>query len=126
MHPQIRQPKPGKCPICGMDLIPVAKTAGGMRTLTVSPAARALMSVETSPVERRYVSHEIRMVGKVDYDETKLGYITAWVSGRLDRLFVDYTGVEVKKGDHMVYIYSEELYSAQQELIQAVRYAGTA
>ena len=124
MHPQIRQPKPGKCPICGMDLIPVAKTAGGMRTLTVSPAARALMSVETSPVERRYVTHEIRMVGKVDYDETKLGYITAWVSGRLDRLFVDYTGVEVKQGDHMVYIYSEELYSAQQELIQAVRYAG--
>jgi len=123
MHPQIRQPKPGKCPVCGMDLIPVAKTSGGMRTLVVSPEARALMNVETSPVERRYVTHEIRMVGKVDYDETKLGYITAWVSGRLDRLYVDYTGVEVKKGDHMAYIYSEELYSAQQELIQAVRFA---
>ncbi len=124
MHPQIRQMKPGKCPICGMDLIPVAKTTGGLRTLTISPAARALMKVETSPTERRYVESEIRMVGKVDYDETKMGYITAWVSGRLDRLYVDYTGVEVNKGDHMVYIYSEELYSAQQELIQAVRYAG--
>jgi multidrug efflux pump subunit AcrA (membrane-fusion protein) len=123
MHPQIRQPKPGKCPICGMDLIPVARTSGGMRTLTVSPAARALMNVETSPVQRRYVSHEIRMVGKVDYDETRLGYITAWVAGRLDRLYVDYTGVEVRKGDHMVYIYSEDLYAAQQELIQALRYA---
>ncbi len=124
MHPQIRQPKPGKCPLCGMDLIPVAKTSGGLRTLAVSPEARALMQVETVPVERRYVTHEIRMVGKVDYDETKLGYITAWVSGRLDRLYVDYTGVEVKKGDHMVFIYSEDLYSAQQELIQAVRFAG--
>lgn len=123
MHPQIRQPNPGDCPICGMDLIPVAKTSGGMRTLTISPAARALMNIETAPVERRYVSHAIRMVGKVDYDETKLGYITAWVSGRLDRLFVDYTGVQVNKGDHMAYIYSEELYSAQQELIQAVRFA---
>ncbi len=81
------------------------------------------MNIETAPVERRYVSHEIRMVGKVDYDETKLGYITAWVSGRLDRLYVDYTGVQVNKGDHMVYIYSEELYSAQQELIQALRFA---
>ncbi len=60
------------------------------------------------------------MVGKVDYDETKLGYITAWVAGRLDRLYVDFTGVEVKKGDHMVYIYSEELYAAQEELIQAL------
>ena len=85
MHPQIRQPNPGECPICGMDLIPVAKTSGGMRTLTISPEARALMNIETAPVERRYVSHAIRMVGKVDYDETKLGYITAWVSGRLDR-----------------------------------------
>jgi hypothetical protein len=124
MHPQIRQPNPGKCPICGMDLIPVAKTSGGLRTLSVSPEARALMDIETSPVERKYVMHEVRMVGKVDYDETKLGYITAWVSGRLDRLYVDYTGVEVREGDHMVYIYSEDLYSAQQELIQAVRYAG--
>jgi len=124
MHPQIRKTSPGDCPICGMDLIPVAKTSGGLRTLTVSPEARALMNIETARVERRYATHEIRMVGKVDYDETKLGYITAWVSGRLDRLYVDYTGVEVNKGDHMVYIYSEDLYSAQQELIQAVRFAG--
>ncbi|MHB8860853.1 MAG: efflux RND transporter periplasmic adaptor subunit [Pirellulaceae bacterium] len=123
MHPQIRQPNPGDCPICGMDLIPVAKSSGGMRTLTISPEARALMSIETAPVERRYVSHAIRMVGKVDYDETKLGYITAWVSGRLDRLYVDYTGVQVNKGDHMAYVYSEELYSAQQELIQTVQFS---
>jgi RND family efflux transporter MFP subunit len=121
MHPQIRQPKPGKCPICGMDLIPVAKTAGGMRTLAISQASRALMRIETTPVERRYVTHEIPMVGRVDYDETKLGYITAWVPGRLDRLFVDFTGVEVKKGDHLASIYSEQLYSTQEELIQALK-----
>ncbi len=123
MHPQIRQPNPGKCPICAMDLIPVTRSSGGMRTLTISPEATALMNVETSPVERRYVEHVIPMVGKVDYDETKLGYITAWVAGRLDRLYVDFTGIEVKKGDHMVYIYSEELYAVQEELIQALKYA---
>lgn len=123
MHPQIRSNKPGKCPKCGMDLIPVATSTGGMRTLAVSPEARALMNIETAPVERRYVTHSIPMVGKVSYDETKLGYITAWVAGRLDRLYVDYTGVEVKKGDHMVYIYSEQLYAAQEELIQALKYA---
>ena len=121
MHPQIRQPKLGKCPICGMDLIPVAKTAGGMRTLAISPEAKALMKVETTPVERRYVTHKIPMIGRVDYDETRLGYITAWVPGRLDRLYVDYTGVEVKTGDHLVYIYSERLYTAQEELIQALK-----
>lgn len=122
MHPQIRQPKPGKCPICGMDLIPVAKTAGGMRTLAISSESKALMKIETTPVEQRYVTHEIPMVGRVDYDETRLGYITAWVPGRLDRLFVDFTGIEVKKGDHLASIYSEQLYSAQEELIQALKY----
>ena len=47
MHPQIRQPKPGKCPLCGMDLIPIAKTAGGMRTLVISDESKSLMQVET-------------------------------------------------------------------------------
>lgn len=126
MHPQIIKPGPGKCPLCGMDLIPLklgGKQLTGMRQLVVSPAARALMNVQVIPVERRFVETEVRMVGKVEYDETRLKHITAWVPGRLDRLFVDYTGVQVNDGDHMVYIYSEQLYSAQQELIEAVRSA---
>lgn len=124
MHPQIQKDGPGSCPICGMDLIPV--TSGktmGMRFLPVTPEARELMNIDVAPVERRYVEAEIRMVGKVEYDETRMKYITAWVPGRLDRLFVDYTGVPVGKGDHMVYIYSEELYAAQEELIVAARAA---
>jgi len=123
MHPQIRRSKPGLCPICGMKLIPVetgAAEVGAAPRLTVSEEAARLMDVETAPVERRFVTAEVRMVGKVDYDETRLAYITAWVPGRLDRLFVDYTGVPVKKGDHMVYLYSPELLSAQEELIQAL------
>ncbi len=126
MHPNIQKQKPGKCPICGMELFPVASaTTGkemlGMRQIVISDAARALMNIQTTPVERRYVTAEVRMVGKVDYDETRLGYITAWISGRLDRLYVDYTGVAVKKGDHLVYIYSPELYSTQDELIQVLK-----
>ena len=120
MHPQIRRDKPGSCPICGMDLVQVTQSEGGPRTVTISPAARKLMRIQTSPVERKYVTAEVRMVGKIDYDETRLFQITAWVSGRLDRLYVDYTGVSVAKGDHLVYIYSEELYSAQIELLQAI------
>ena len=121
MHPQIRRDGPGKCPLCGMELVPVQASAGGMRTITISPTARKLMNIQTTPVERRYVTAELRMVGKVEFDETRLSHITAWVSGRLDRLYVDYTGIEVRKGDHLVYIYSEELYSAQAELIQAIK-----
>ncbi len=120
MHPQIRRDGPGKCPICGMDLVAVKKSAGGVRTVSISADVKKLMNLQTVPVQRRYVTADVRLVGKIDYDETKLAHITAWVSGRLDRLYVDYTGVEVKKGDHMVYIYSEELYTAQEELISAL------
>jgi Cu(I)/Ag(I) efflux system membrane fusion protein len=128
MHPRIQQPRPGKCPICAMDLVPVADLAEGqstsLRQITISPSSKALMNIQTVPVERRFVTAEIRMVGKVDYDETRLGFIAAWVPGRLDRLFVDYTGVEINKGDHMVEIYSPELYAAQEELIMAAADAG--
>ena len=124
MHPQIRQPKPGKCPICFMDLIPV-KTGGrkdlGPREVHLSANARKLAQIETAPVERKFVSVDVRMAGKVDYDETRLARITAWVPGRLDRLFVDYTGIPVRKGDHLVDLYSPELLSAQEELLQAIK-----
>jgi len=121
MHPQIKLPKPGLCPICKMPLIPLETGPGGPRTLTVSLAARKLMDIETSAVERRFVEAQVRLFGKVEYDETRLAYITAWVGGRIDRLFVDYTGVTVRKGDHLVYLYSPELLSAQEELIQALQ-----
>ena len=123
MHPQIRSPKPGKCPICAMDLIPVTSEGAtlSLRQISFSPAAKALMNIQTTPVERRYVTARVRMVGKVAYDETRMKYIAARVPGRLDRLFVDYTGVQVQEGDHLASIYSPELYQAQQELIEAAK-----
>ncbi len=126
MHPQIRLPDPNaKCPLCGMDLIPVSSAKGneelGPRELRLSPRAQKLAEVESAEVVRRFVDAEIRMVGKVEYDETRLSYITAWVPGRLDRLYVDYTGVKVNEGDHLADLYSPELLSAQEELLQAVK-----
>jgi len=122
MHPQIRQPKPGKCPICFMDLVPVDSGGDvGAREITFSQDALKLMEIQTTPVERKFVEAQIRMVGKVDYDETRLKHITAWVPGRIDRLYVDFTGTQVIKGDHMVYLYSPELISAQAEFLQAAK-----
>ena len=124
MHPQVRLPAPGACPICGMDLIPLADSSdpgGEPRQLKLSASARALAGVRTQPVLRRAAQAEVRMVGKLDYDETRLATITAWVGGRIERLFVDYTGVRVQKGDHLVEIYSPDLYSSQEELLQALR-----
>ncbi len=122
MHPQIRQNGPGKCPLCGMDLIPLVSQAGDEMPpgqLSLSQRARKLAEVESETVVRKAVTMDLRLVGKVDYDETRMGSITSRFPGRLDRLFVDYTGIAVKKGDHMVSIYSPDLVTAQAELLQA-------
>ena len=122
MHPQIKQPDPGLCPICAMDLIPLAGDGGddlGPRELKLSASARKLARVQVEPAARLPVHREVRMVGTVDYDETRLATISAWVGGRLDRLYVDYTGIAVKEGDHMVWMYSPDVLAAQEELIQA-------
>lgn len=111
MHPQIRLPQPGNCPICGMALIPVSKL----------PAARddleARAGLVTEPIARHELFKEIRTVGKLDYSERQVAFITSRIDGRVDRLFVDFTGVDVKKGDHLVEIYSPDLLVAQNELL---------
>lgn len=123
MHPQIKLPKPGKCPICFMDLIPLEDGAdgGGEREVSVSEYAAKLMDLETAEVARKFVEAEVRMVGKIDFDETRVSYISAWVPGRLDRLYINYTGIPVRKGDHMAEIYSPDLLTAQEELLQAIK-----
>ena len=122
MHPQIKLPKPGKCPICYMDLIPL-ETGGaddlGPRQLRLSETAKQLARIQTTPAVKALAVSEVRMVGNIEFDETRVAYITAWVPGRLDRLYADYTGIPVSKGDHLVSIYSPELLAAQEELIQA-------
>ncbi len=124
MHPQIKKPNPGKCPLCGMTLIPMDTSSGkneNPRELKLSPRAVKIAEVQTMPVIRKFVDAKIRLVGKVEYDETRRKVIAARVPGRLDRLYVDYTGIGVRKGDHLVYLYSPMLLTAQQELLQAIK-----
>lgn len=121
MHPQIRQPGPGLCPLCAMDLVPVGdrQDDNGRPVLNMSESARKIASIRTAPVERRFAEIKLRLSGKVQLDETRVAYIAPRVPGRIDRLYADYTGVQVKKGDPLADIYSPELLAAQQELIQA-------
>ncbi|OGV58913.1 MAG: hypothetical protein A2X45_05400 [Lentisphaerae bacterium GWF2_50_93] len=125
MHPQIRQPKPGKCPLCGMDLISAGSDSGdscGPRELKLSEAAEKLADIETAPVERKFVPAEIRMLGKIAYNEDTLCYVNARFSGRIDKLFVKSAGIPVKKGERIAEVYSSELLVIQQELLQAKRF----
>ncbi len=118
MHPSVESSEPGVCPICEMDLIPRDKRDPA-DPLALTPATVEQLRFQTVPAQRRYVTARVEMNGQVEYDETRLARITAWVAGRLERLYVDFTGMAVRKGDHMVEIYSPELLAAQQEWIQA-------
>ncbi len=127
MHPQVRLPQPGACPICSMPLVPISASnttsdsaESAIPMLELSDYSRSMASVETVVVQRRKLSREIRVVGKVQYNETTLALITSRVEGYVERLFVDYTGIEVNSGDHLVEIYSPDLLVAQQELLIAL------
>jgi Cu(I)/Ag(I) efflux system membrane fusion protein len=127
MHPNIRLPEPGQCPICSMDLIPLeqeerdAAASVPADGLKLSENAAKLADIQTSRVERRAVENRIRLYGKIDYDETRVKVVTSRIKGRLDRLFIDYTGMRVHKGDHLAMIYSPDLLTAQEELLEARR-----
>lgn len=120
MHPEIRQPQPGRCPICGMELVVAA--AGGSAdkfAVHIDPVARRLAHITTATAKREPVESTIRAVGAIAFDESRLATIAAYVDARIERLVADYTGVKVRKGDELVVLYSPELYGAQIEFLEA-------
>jgi Cu(I)/Ag(I) efflux system membrane fusion protein len=122
MHPQIKLPRFGQCPLCFMDLVPVKAGAGGEAEgrLSLSPRAQVLARIETSPVAYRDLVHDVRMVGKIAADETRVTHVSSYFPGRLERLFVNYTGILVNEGDHLAEVYSPDLLVAQQEYLLAL------
>lgn len=123
MHPQIRMDKPGKCPLCAMDLIPVSSSGASMDpgVIHFTKEAAALANVMTSVVATQKAVKEIRLYGKIQADERLLHSQVAHVPGRIERLQVNFTGEEIKKGQPLATIYSPELVTAQQELIEAAK-----
>jgi Cu(I)/Ag(I) efflux system membrane fusion protein len=125
MHPQVQLPEAGPCPICGMDLIPLSEmppsTASG--DLQLSDQARALAAIQTTEVKKGTAEKEIRLFGKVTYDETRLKTISARFPARIEKLFVNATGISVKEGDHLASVYSKDLLAAQTDLITALKFS---
>lgn len=124
MHPQIRMDKPGKCPICAMDLIPLTQSStANMDPMSVhlTKEAAQLANVLTTIVSTRNPVKELRLYGKVQADERLLQNQVAHIPGRVEKLLVNFTGEPVIKGQPLALIYSPELVTAQQELLEAAK-----
>ncbi|WP_299671182.1 efflux RND transporter periplasmic adaptor subunit [uncultured Polaribacter sp.] len=122
MHPQIMQPEPGDCPICGMDLIPAASSAEGLLAdqFKLSKNAMALANIQTSIIGNGQIANNaIKLSGKIVENEEANTVQVSYFSGRIERLYINFTGEKVRKGQVLATVYSPELYAAQQELITA-------
>jgi len=119
MDPTFIRDEPGQSPM-GMDLIPVYEDeATGGAMITIDPTTIQNMGVRTAAVTRGDISRTIRTVGLVSYEEPRQYVVNAKIAGWVEKLYVDETGQQVKKGQRLLEIYSPDLVSAQQELLLA-------
>jgi membrane fusion protein, copper/silver efflux system len=123
MHPQIRMHEPGKCPICGMDLVPLNEVDAAFDSTAVylTEEAAQLANVQTSVVTVQNPVKEVRLYGKVQADERLMQSQVSHISGRIDKLLVNYTGEYVQKGQSIAVVYSPEIITAGQELLEAAK-----
>lgn len=127
MHPQIMQDHPGDCPICGMALVPMDGSVHGgpaldsHATVAIDPERQQLIGLRTAAVAEGPVGGELRTSGRVAVDETRVRKVNVKVDGYVERLFVDFVGKPVVKGQTLFTIYSPELLAAQNEYLLALR-----
>ncbi len=122
MHPWYTSDKPGKAPDCGMDLVPVYEGEENTNGIKIDPTVIQNIGVTTEEVKKRTLTKEIRTVGKIDYNETRLYSVNTKYMGWVEKLYVNYTGKYVSKGEKLLEVYSPDLVSTQEEYLQAVKY----
>ncbi len=119
MHPSVHQLHPGKCPICGMELVPVTKQQLAQDIVTILPTRQQLIGVRTGRVSSARLVQTVRAAGRLTYDEAALTDVTLKVRGYIVKLFANRTGQRVQKGDPLFSLYSPELYAAEQDFLLA-------
>ncbi len=124
MDPSYVRDEPGKSPM-GMDLVPVYADDTGRTepgTVSIDPVTSQNMGVRTERVERKRLTREVRTVGRVDYDEKRVHHVNTKIEGWVEKLYVDFTGKDVKKEDYLLEIYSPRLVATQEEFLLAKSY----
>ena len=119
MHPTVRSHRPGKCPICSMELTPVTRDEEQAGVIHIEASRRALLGIRTTRVTRTPIDLTITAKGRLALDETRLHEVTLKVGGYISDLRVNATGQSVSRGDTLFSLYSPELYAAQQEYLIA-------
>ncbi len=130
MHPQIKQDKPGQCPICAMDLIPLKSTPSSGDNIdpdeiVMTEAAAKLAQIQTMSVTKGTPQRSVYLQGKIHADERNISELTARFGGRIEKLFVNFTGQNVKKGEKLATLYSPDLVTAQRELLESITFKET-
>lgn len=126
MHPSVVSDRPGNCPICGMKLVkrapasaaPAAGTAAG--SVALSPDQRVTANVKTVTIALATHTGELVTTGRVTFDERRLAQVTSYTAGRVERLYVNFTGDTVRRGQAVAALYSPELFATQQEYLLAI------
>ena len=125
MHPQVREDGPGKCPFCGMDLIPVSNEEVdevSMFEVQMTESAIKMASIQTVLVEKSTPVKQVYLPGKIEADERSIAKVTSHFDGRVEKLYADFTGQFIKRGQKLATIYSPDLVTAQKELFEALKF----
>jgi Cu(I)/Ag(I) efflux system membrane fusion protein len=129
MHRQIRSDTPGKCPICGMDLIPVRNNTYGSAgdttgVVNISAHQQFLANIRTDTVRRQSLSGQLILTGVTMFDPTQTRVVSSWVSGWIQKMYVGSPGERVHRGEKLYDVYSPELSSAEKDFQMALRQKG--
>jgi membrane fusion protein, copper/silver efflux system len=123
MHPQIISEKPGSCPICGMDLVPVNKGKAERQEIMLNPSQIQLANIKTEVVTKGSIGAGKSLTGRLVADQDQTEVVSSRVEGRIEKLFIKEIGEQVKKGQLLYQIYSEQLLTLQNEYLLAYQQA---
>lgn len=119
MHPWITSDRPGKCTLCGMDLVPVYEGDAGFAAssdlVQLSAATAAIIGVATSPVATGPATRTLAVTGLVEDDDTRHTLVTAWTDLRIQKLHTNQIGQHVAAGAPLAEVYARDLHLARQE-----------
>ncbi len=124
MHPWIVEDAPGQCPVCGMDLMPVRVDGAEEGTIRIDPVTLQNIGVRTAPVVVAPMQRLVRTTGRFEASEQGAAAVSPKISGWVEKLYVNYEGARVAKGQPLLEIYSPELVSTQEEFLLALRSLG--